>query len=67
MKALMISLFAMWIGCSPIYAVGNNLSQNAMVATDDDEERDIPLNIIKEDGSLRNCFELIQEKCYRSP
>ena len=52
MKALMISLFAMWIGCSPIYAVGNNLSQNAMVATDDDEERDIPLNIIKEDGSL---------------
>ncbi len=49
MKALMISLFAMWVGCSPIYAVGNNLSQNTMVAADDDEEREIPLNIMTSD------------------
>ena len=49
MKALMISLFTMWVGCSPIYAVGNNLSQNTMVATDDDEEREIPLNIMSSD------------------
>ena len=49
MKVLMISLFAMWIGCSPINAVGNNLLQNAMVATDDDEEREIPLNIMSDD------------------
>ena len=50
MKALMISMFAMWIGCSPIYAVGNNLSQNVMVVTDDDEERDIPLEVMTNDG-----------------
>lgn len=52
MKTLLISLFAMMIGCSPVYAIGRNLTQNTVVATDDEEERDIPLNVMTNDGSI---------------
>ena len=62
MKALMISLFAMWIGSLPIYAVGEKLLQNTMMTTDDEEEN-IPLNIIKEDGSL-SPFSFFQPTAY---
>lgn len=50
MKALMISMLAMWIGWMPIDAIGRNQSQNAMVATEDDEEREITLDVITNDG-----------------
>lgn len=61
MKALMISLFAMWISSSPIYAVGEKLPQNTMMATDDEEE-EIPLNIIEDKGV--NPFSLFHPTAY---
>ena len=61
MKALMISLFAMMIGYSPIDAVGRNLPQNTMVATDDDEEEEIELNVVIIETSP---FSLFQPTAY---
>ena len=45
MNALMICMFAMSIGISSVCAAERNQAPNITVATNDDEEREIPLDI----------------------
>lgn len=46
MKALMISLFAILIGCPPIRSIGEKFPPNTMMATEDEEEN-IALNVVE--------------------
>lgn len=56
MKALMISLFAMWIGWMPIDAVEKKIPQHTMMETEEEEE-EIQLNVVKIEPSPLSLFQ----------